>query len=167
MSLLRHPLILRIRRNHALEHAIMHLLSQSDPSLELVARSDWKGITLYGEVDTPVVLRATEQGLARLRTGEGWLRLHPRCGTNFSIGILLSGCAIYAALESPSKSILRRLWRLATYMIGITFIAHPLGMLVQRHVTTIADVEDMRIKRVQRERKGGTTVHRIVTAGAD
>ncbi len=167
MSLLRHPLVMRIRRNHALEHAIMHLLSQSDPSLQLVGRSDWKGISLYGEVDTPAVLNAAKQGLARLRAGEAWLRLHPRCGTNFAVGMLLSGCAVYAAMEMPRKSIIGRLLRFMAYMIGITFIARPLGMLVQRHVTTIPDLDDMRIERIHREREGGTTVHRIVTAGAE
>ncbi|MFP3896357.1 MAG: DUF6391 domain-containing protein [Anaerolineales bacterium] len=165
MSVLRHPLVLRIRKNHALEHAIMHLLSQSDPSLRLVGRSDWKGISLYGEVDTSVVLDAARQGLARLRAGEVWLRLHPRCGTNFAVGVFLSGCAVYAAMETPRKSIIRRLLRLVTYVMGVMVVARPLGMLVQRHVTTIPDLDGMRIEGVHREREGGTTVHRIVTVG--
>lgn len=167
MRLLRHPLVLRIRRNHALEHAMMHLLSQRDPSLQLVGRSDWKGVSLYGEVDTPVVLQAAERGLARLRSGESWLRLHPRCGTNFAVGIFLSGCAVYAAMEKPRQSILRRLLRLAASVMGITLAARPLGMLVQRYITTVPDLDDMRIKEVRRRQEGGATTHRIITVGAE
>ncbi len=167
MSLLGHPLVLRIRRNHALEHAIMHLLSRSDPSLRLVGRSDWKGISLYGEVDTPVVLQAAERGLARLRAGEDWLRLHPRCGTNFGVGVFLSGCAVYAAMETPGKSFLRRLLRLVTYVMGVMLVARPLGMLIQRHITTVPDVADMQVKEIRRKQEGGTITHRIVTVGAE
>ncbi|MEA3408526.1 MAG: DUF6391 domain-containing protein [Chloroflexota bacterium] len=164
MSLLRHPLVLRIRRNHALEHAIMHLLSQRDPSLRLVGHSDWNGISLYGEVDTPAVVRAAEQGLARLRAGEVWLRLHPRCGTNFAVGMFLGGCAIYAATETSRKSIVRRLLRMGAYLMGALFVAQPLGMLVQRHVTTAPSMNDVQIKEIRKQQRAGTTIHRIVTA---
>jgi hypothetical protein len=167
MSLLRHPFVLRIRRNHALEHAIMHLLSRNSPSPQLVGRSDWNGISLYGEVDTPAVLQAAKQGLARLRAGESWLRLHPRCGTNLAVGMFLSGCAVYAATEMSRKSLLRRFLRAVTYMIGVVFVARPLGMLVQRHVTTVPDLGDVRIKEIRMEQRAGAVTHRIVTAGAE
>ena len=167
MNLLRHPFVLRVRRNHALEHAIMHLLSRNSPPPQLVGRSDWSGISLYGEVDTPAVLQAARQGLARLQAGESRLRLHPRCGTNLAVGVFLSGCAVYAATEMSRKSVLRRFLRTVTYVIGVIFIARPLGMLVQRHVTTIPDLGDLRIKEIRKERRGGTITHRIVTAGAE
>jgi hypothetical protein len=65
------PLIADIRRNHALEHATINVLSESCADLNLVGRSDWTGFTLYGPIHTDEVAAAASIALERLRAGEG------------------------------------------------------------------------------------------------
>jgi hypothetical protein len=94
-SLLDHPTLLRIRRNHALEHATIHLLSARPVRTLLVGRSDSRGFYLMGEVPTDDVESAVLQALARLRAGEARLAVHPNCGTNLVTGAALAGTASF------------------------------------------------------------------------
>jgi hypothetical protein len=156
--------IQRIRRNHALEHATMHLLSRSNPALRLIGRSDWAGFSIYGDVDTQLVLRALTEGLARLKHHESWLALHPRCGTNIAVSALLSGSAVYFALLLPLRSRFFRMLTATIALITAMVVARPLGQVVQRHVTTMADMEGVRVKLVRRELWGNTVIHHITVA---
>ena len=60
----------RVRRNHAIEHAAMHLLGRTLQAPKLAARSDWRGITFYGDVDSSVLKSALEGGLLALNSGQ-------------------------------------------------------------------------------------------------
>ena len=70
MGLLTSPLIKKLRRNHGLEHATVHVLNQRLGRLSLVGHSDWNGFTLYGPVDTSEIKLAANEALRRLRQGE-------------------------------------------------------------------------------------------------
>ena len=72
----------KIRQNHAIEHAAMHIIARRVPELFLVAHSDWAGFTVYGQVETPALIDAVAEGLHRLRDGEASLAIHQRCGTS-------------------------------------------------------------------------------------
>ena len=154
----------QIQRNHALEHATMHLLAQSGAPRRLVGRSDWSGFWLYGVVDTRDVLRAATEGLARLQRNETWLAVHPRCGTNIAVAALLSSGAVYTASLMPNKSRLGRLVRVALAVVGALLIARPFGLLIQRVVTTTTNLGGVHIKAIHRECRGNLVVHRVLVS---
>ncbi|OGO05875.1 MAG: hypothetical protein A2Y73_01360 [Chloroflexi bacterium RBG_13_56_8] len=155
-------LLKQIRQNHALEHAIMHILSYSSPPLRLIGRSDWNGLWLYGEVETSAVERAAQEALLRLKNNESWLAVHPRCGTNLAISALLAGGAGFAAASLPTRSRFRRFG--VAFLAGILGLAlsRPLGLATQRHITTSAELADVRIETVRRQFAGNIPVHRIL-----
>ena len=52
--------ISRIRRNHGLEHATIHVLSEANPRRRLIGRSDYGGFWLLGEVSTEELALGSE-----------------------------------------------------------------------------------------------------------
>ena len=84
-SLLNAPTISRIRRNHALEHATLHILAQRFPGKPMAGHSNPRGFWILGDVPTEEIKSAVESALARLRAGESHLALHPNCGTNIAV----------------------------------------------------------------------------------
>lgn len=166
-SLLRHPILSRIRRNHGLEHATIHILSARHPQRPLMGRSDPGGFFLFGDLPGEAVAKAAAEGLARLRAGEHRLSLHPNCGTNLlTAGVLGAGAALAALAGAPSAR--RRLGRFPAVVMATVLglvLAQPLGFALQRKITTQADPEGLRIDHVKTWRRGRTTLHRVVTSG--
>ncbi len=151
-----------IRQNHALEHAVMSILTSSGETGQVMARSDWSGFFVYGPVSTEAVRHAAHEGLARLKAGDMALALHPRCGTNLAVNVLLSGTAAYAVAARKSDSRLARLQRMLLAVMGAMLIARPLGAWVQRHVTTTPDLSDvLAIGEIRREERGGVVSHHV------
>ena len=157
----------RARRNHALEHATLHVLRRTNPQAFLVGRSDAKGFILYGEIGTEAVGRATFEALKRLKRGEFALAIHPNCGTN----LLTSGVlAALAALLVSGKARGLRQW-LARLPLAIAasvlalIAAKPLGQLAQKHLTTNSDLATLEIRSVERLSLPRPITHRIRTIG--
>lgn len=146
----------RTRQNHALEHATVTLLSQSLPTLNASARSNSRGFIIFADVPVDDVRQAAEEALERLQAGESELAIHPNCGTNLAVGLSLAMVGSLFALTA-----LRPRTRIATVaagsLAGIT-VARPVGTLMQRYVTTLADVQDIRLKSVRRRRFFGRWV---------
>jgi uncharacterized protein DUF6391 len=146
----------RTRQNHALEHATVTLLSQSLPTLNASARSNSRGFIIFADVPVDEVRQAAEEALERLQAGESELAIHPNCGTNLAVGLSLAMVGSLFALTA-----LRPRTRIATVaagsLAGIT-VARPVGTLMQRYVTTLADVQDIRLKSVRRRRFFGRWV---------
>ncbi|NLG48833.1 MAG: hypothetical protein GX552_01825 [Chloroflexi bacterium] len=155
-------IVTQVRQNHALEHATIHLLSNKQPDLRLVGRSDLKGFWLYGDVDTCAVADAVIEALERLNRNEYWLATHPRCGTNLATTALVTGGAAYAAAMLPTRSWFTRLVRVALAVAVALLTVRPLGLTVQRHVTTTADMSGMRVRSVLRRMAGKVVVHRVL-----
>jgi hypothetical protein len=153
-----------VRRNHALEHATITILSQRHPSLRLVGRSDWGGFTLYGPVSSDDVQAAADSALQRLQSGESDLAVHPHCGTNLATGFVLAGLASYAALSGKRRSILQRVVQLLIGLSAASILAQPLGETLQEHVTTSLDVAQLHVANIRRLQRGNVVVHRIETA---
>jgi len=55
-----------IRRNHAMEHATVHILAEHLPTLHVVGRTVPRGFFLYGDVDTQSLRQAAEEALTEL-----------------------------------------------------------------------------------------------------
>ena len=155
------PLFDRIRQNHALEHATMHILGELPRPLRLMGRSDWNGFMLYGEVDTQDVLRAALEAVTRLRGGERRLAVHPNCGTNLAVGGVLASTAAYTTAISINGSRLGRVAVVVMAMMGAFAVARPLGLAVQQYITTTCMLDGVRIRVVRREAKGKLVVHRV------
>ncbi len=153
-----------VRRNHALEHATIHVLSERHPGLRVVGRSDWAGFTLFGPVDTADVSAAIRAALQRLRAGECQLAVHPNCGTNLSTSLVLAGLASAAALHGKRRSRLEKALQLVAGLGAALVLAQPIGVRVQAHLTTSADVASLRVTDVRRRQQGSLVVHRIHTA---
>jgi len=166
-TILDHPTLLRIRRNHALEHATIHLLSTRAPRTVLIGRSDARGFYLAGEVPTEALQQAVHQALARLQAGESGLAVHPNCGTNLMTGAILAGSASFLVAGMTRR---RRWsdwldqWPVALFAAALGLVvAQPLGTALQRRVTTTARPGGLRILSVRRLRARTPTLHRVLT----
>jgi hypothetical protein len=164
MSVLDMPFVSRIRKNHALEHATIHVLTRRNPRLSLVGSSDWGGYTIYGNVKTEMLIPAAEEALQRLQRGERDLALHPRCGTVIASGGALAGLSAFLVMLNRKQ---RKWWeRLSEVMLATTaalIIAQPLGLILQKYLTTSSEVGDLTIKRINCQQVGNLVLHRVET----
>lgn len=160
------PYIRKTRRNHGLEHATIHLLSQRVQGLRIVGRSDSGGFWLWGEVNTEDVEACAAGALSRMRAGEHGLAIHPNCGTNLLTVAVLGTAATLIALAGSERERFGKLNRAPLVATGILFAAifgQPLGMQVQAHITTLGDPGDLEIVDVKRSIQAGLTAHRVRT----
>lgn len=160
------PSLARLRRNHALEHATIHLLSRRHPGLLLIGRSDRGGFTLYGRVETEALRATAEEALERLRRGEALLAVHPQCGTSLVTAGALAALAAFAALGGRRRGSWRhQVDRLPLAMLASTLalaVAQPLGLALQRSLTTMPDPGGLRIGSITRL---DPSIHRVETHG--
>jgi len=155
------PWLTRLRRNHALEHATIHILSQWHFNTRLVGRSDPWGFTLTGDVDTGEVVAAVSEALARLQRGEEELAVHPRCGTNLAMSALLAGLFSFVAMGGKTRSRWEKLPRAFLATMGALLVAQPLGLWAQQHITTSPALEGTTINSVSCQKRRGVVSHRI------
>jgi len=128
MSILDIPFVASVRRNHAVEHATMHILARRQSYLNVIARTALDGFYVYGKVDTMALANAAAEGLARLQAGEAELAVHPRCGTNLVVAGLLAGVATFLAM-GRSKSRLSKFPRFILAAPLAVIMAQPVGLL--------------------------------------
>lgn len=157
-----------LRRNHALEHATLHVLAQQFPQAMLAGRADARGFVLYGSVPGAAVQAAAHSALQRLRSGEQQLALHPNCGTNLvAAGLLAALAARVATAGSGRLARLLRIPLLAGLLPLALLAARPLGYAAQRSLTTSSAMGALRIVSVTRTERAGQVRHRVQThAGA-
>ncbi len=167
MGFFESPLITKIRRNHGLEHATIHILSRRNTNLSLVGRSDWNGFTLYGPIDTIEVKQAASEALDRLRRGEANLAIHPRCGTMLATTGLLTAVAAFFAISLDGGPSGRFRWRSIPGAIlaatGAAILAQPLGIVFQKRYTTSGEPGNLEIKSVSVTSEAGVIKHRVNT----
>ena len=158
----------RVRRNHALEHATLYILCERQRDLRVVGRSSLRGFSIYGDVSTDHLVSAAQDALTRLKNGEHQLAVHPNCGSNLAVAGTLAGLAAFLAIGGRHKSRFTRLARLPLACAAATIsiiLAPPLGLAVQTYVTTQADVGNLRIDTINRQRWANLLVHRVCTEG--
>ena len=151
-----------LRRNHALEHATVTMLSaRMKPGSRVLGRSTAQGFHIYADVPTEVVSQAAADGLSSLKNGNLSLAVSPFCGTNLVTAAILAGtaCVLIARARGRSPSLPTTI--LAT--LAAIIAAQPLGMRAQQHLTTSADVSRVEIHEVSSVRKGRYVRHYIRT----
>jgi hypothetical protein len=160
-------LLSRIRRNHALEHATIHVLTTRNPTTHIVGRSDHRGFFLYTDLTKTVIEEAVQRALDRLRAGEHRLAIHPNCGTNLLTAGVLSGLAAYFSIQgSDEKGQEDKLERIPLAIMSAILgllLAKPVGSWVQQYLTTEADPNDLEIKSIEKIRSGKVNLYRILT----
>lgn len=160
------PFVRRVRRNHGLEHATIHMLSNKMPRLSVVGRSDGGGFSLYGDIPTDLVESCVGEALGRMRGGEHGLAIHPNCGTNLVTAAALTAAAAFAALVGSEREHRGKLARLPLVLMGIMgalVLAQPLGTKIQKNVTTLGDPSDLEVLAITHRQRGRMTIHRVET----
>lgn len=160
--------ISRLRRNHGLEHATIHVLSKKYPNVHLGGLSTPNGFTIFGDVPTEEVAEAAIEALKSLRDGQANLAMHPNCGTNFAISGLMAGFGAWLGTLGASKRFKQKLERLPLMVLLATIaliLTRPLGPLVQQRITTTGDPQGLELDRVETFVRLGIRMHRILTKG--
>ena len=158
----------RIRRNHGLEHATLHILSERYPQKPLAGHSDLGGFWIVGDVSTEDLQSAVEEALTRMQAGESNLAVHPNCGTNFVTAGTLAGVAAMAALFGAGRRTRDKLERLPLAASLATFglmLAQPAGLFLQRHVTTSGEPGNLEVISIKPSQRGRLQAHRVATRG--
>jgi Domain of unknown function (DUF6391) len=142
--------ILTLRQVHALEHATVWVLSESkNPYAPMRTRSHFqidnellgglsteRGFYLYGDVNISNLRRAVKLALHRVTHGDWDLAVHPRCGTNVSVSMLLTaGLAVGMHLILPRGPI-EQLIGFGLAATTATELAPEIGALAQKYLTT-------------------------------
>jgi hypothetical protein len=121
-----------LRRNHALEHATIVVMMEREPGRKLNGFSTDEGFFVQGVRSLEEVDGAAREALRRLRAGEKGLAVHRNCGTTIVAANLLAAIFFLAALG-----------------IGL-YMQWPLYLLLQRFVTTDADLTNAEVGWVER-----------------
>ncbi|MGL5873274.1 MAG: DUF6391 domain-containing protein [Xenococcaceae cyanobacterium] len=135
--------LLMLRQVHALEHATVWLLGETELIAPRTADNETigglsteKGFYLYGEIEQLKLNRAVHLALKRIKAGEWDLAIHPRCGTNLSVAMLLTaGLVVSNHLLFP-RGILSQMLGLGIAMTAAAQISPDLGTSVQKYLTT-------------------------------
>ena len=143
--------ILLLRQVHALEHATVWVLGETKNSYSrlgittndqlvddqlLGGLSTEQGFFLYGDVNISDLRRAVTLAQHRLISGEWGLAVHPRCGTNLSVAMLLNlVLAASVPFILPFRPI-EQLIGLGLAATAATELAPDMGMFTQRYITT-------------------------------
>jgi hypothetical protein len=139
-----------LRRNHALEHATIVVMMEREPGRKLNGFSTDEGFFVQGVRSLEEVDSAAREALQRLQNGEKGLAVHRNCGTTIVAANLLAAIFFVAALGIG----LYMEWPLYLLILGSIVLAFalrvPLSLLLQRFVTTDADLSNAEVGWVER-----------------
>jgi len=150
-----------VKQNHALEHATIVLLSRQFPTVRLAGVSFAAGFFVFGEVPPESIVPTAEQALRLLRTTTPEMAIHERCGTNLAVTGILTGMAAVAVakMRRPFNSLNNVILASTAAII----LARPLGLTVQRYVTTQTPAASMVITGLRTFNFLGTPAHFVST----
>ncbi len=159
------PLILETRRNHALEHATLHVLAAKYPNRQMAGHSNPTGFFVLGNLSTEDIEAAAMQALSRLQAGESNLAIHAGCGTNLATAALLAGMLAWFVMQGARSTFGRslRLPLAVLFALAGVALSRPLGPVIQAKITTEARVGDLQIVEVRPSLRGRLTAHRVIT----
>lgn len=163
------PVIQKIRRNHGLEHATIHLLARRVKGLTMAGRSSASGFILLGEAPTSQIEAAAQDALSRMKKGEHELAIHPNCGTNLvTTGALTTLVATIVTRFGTRRLNPDRIGGLMSLMMLSVLVSQPLGLALQKHFTTDGDPGDLEIVSITRSEVrlpfvAPLTIHTVVT----
>src|ERR687885_2667332 len=134
-----------LKRNHALEHAAIVVVMEREPGRKLNGFSTDEGFFVQGVRSTQEVDSAAREALRRLRSGEKGLAVHRNCGTTIVAANLLAAVFFLGAIGVG----LYLEWSLYLLILGGILLSLvlrvPLSLLLQRFVTTDADLTNAEV----------------------
>ncbi len=134
-----------LRRNHALEHATIVVMMEREPGRRLNGFSTDDGFFVQGVRSISEVESAAREAMRRLQNGEKRLAIHRNCGTTIVAANLLTAIFFLASLAVG----LYLGWQLYLLILGAIVLAFalrvPLSLLLQRLVTTDADLTNAEV----------------------
>lgn len=157
------------RLNHALEHATLNVLARLGVQARLAGYSERDGFFILGSIDTEVLKHAVDQAYERLIHGEPGLAIHEKCGTNYVAAGAVAGFAAWLGMLGVGSGWRGKLDRLPMVMLLVTvatILAQPLGLFLQKELTTDPRVDAIRVKSITRYQRDSLVVHRIRTVKA-
>jgi Domain of unknown function (DUF6391) len=145
-----------LRRNHALEHATIVVMMEREPGRKLNGFSTDDGFFVQGVRSIAEVESAAREAMRRLRNGERRLAIHRNCGTTIVAANLLAAVFFWVALG------LGFLYLGGSYLylliLGSVVLAFalriPLSLILQRFVTTDADLTNAEVGWVEPAQPG-------------
>ncbi len=163
----------RIRKNHALEHATINVLSQRYPGAQLVGLSSHFGFTIYSSLTAEEIVPAARQALRSLKGGATELAVHENCGTNLVITAVLTTLATLVGLGGSGLrvdrsrrtlfGVLERMPQAVLLNSIALMVAPPLARWVQTHVTTNPNLIESDITSFFTDYQGGLRRVRVYT----
>lgn len=150
-----------VRQNHALEHATIVLLSRKYPEIRLSGISFAAGFFVFGDVPTEAIIPTANEALNLLRTTHPELAIHERCGTNLAVSGMLTGLS--AMLVARMRKPYRTLNNVILASTAALVLARPLGMIVQRYVTTQTPNPTMEVLNARPMKIFGAPAHFVST----
>ncbi len=145
-----------LRRNHALEHATIVVMMEREPGRKLNGFSTDDGFFVQGVRSMAEVESAAREAMRRLQNGEKRLAIHRNCGTTIVAANMLAAVFFLAALGVGF------LYLGGSYLylliLGSVLLAFalrvPLSLLLQRFVTTDADLTNAEVGWVEPAKLG-------------
>ncbi len=162
------PAVSRLRRNHGLEHATLHVLSERYPNLPMGGQSSTSGFRLLGNLSTEAVYEGVQEALRRLQTGQHTLAVHPNCGTNYVTAGSLAGVAGAVAMMGAGKRLRNKLERLplaAAFATAALIFAQPVARQLQAKVTTSGYPGKLEVVEIRRIQRSSIIIHQVITRG--
>lgn len=152
----------RIRRNHGLEHATIHMLSEKHKNFSAQGNSNHNGFSLniYGDISEEDVAAAVAEAHRRMKGGDTHLAVHPNCGT-----VLLTTAAMGALASQSAFSLEQRRQRRSRMDLSVFFnglpaailagvlsliLSKPVGLALQEKFTTEGDLGELEVITVRK-----------------
>ena len=160
------PFIKATRRNHALEHATMKILSSRYRCGRMMGHSNPTGFILFADLPTELVTEAALEARERLQNEEADLAIHPGCGTNLAISAFLAGAVAFFVLSALSGSKAPRWWHYllaAIVSVPVYILSRPLGPKVQEELTVDPNIEGLEVDLVRSYKTKNGFFHIIKT----
>ena len=155
-------LLSRIRRNHGLEHATIHVLSEKHKNFSAQGNSDHRGfhLNIYGDINEDDVMDAVETAFRRMKGGEHQLAVHPNCGTVLLTTATMATMAAQAVFSLEQRRqdrdradtavLLNALPSAILAVVLSLIVSRPLGVHLQAKFTTEGDLGAMQIRSIRR-----------------
>lgn len=155
----------KVRSNHSLEHATLHVLSTKVSSTRVSGLSDAGGFWLLGHLPTDLVLESAQEALNCLQNGEKGLAIHEHCGSNMVPSIIVAGGLAWLAMAGTDDDLRKKTRRLPLAVLLALFgyeAAKPVGPVLQEKATSTDHFDKMIVREVLVYKPYNLIIHRVI-----
>ena len=157
-----YKLTLNIRRNHAIEHATVSILTEQKGKSAVLGFAIPSGFIIYSKSNKDEIVSAANHGLKLMKSGISDISISQFCGTNLVVAALLTGVStvlLGKILGKKSKNILN----ITNGFLLSALLSKPIGRIVQKYVTTDPNVKNIQIENSRSLKVGTFYIHFIST----